>query len=99
MTSATTATATTIQDNGRHPCASAWIPPMTGPAATPPKSPRPRMTDVRGSMVAGNPDARGGTAAIRVRLVLRPCTTWPAANWPGVLAPAARTEPTTNSTR
>jgi hypothetical protein len=39
----------------------------------------------------------GGTAAISIRLVVSPCTTWPAMNKPGVGASAVSTEAITNS--
>ncbi len=78
----------------RHP---AWTPPITGPAATAPKMQRFMTKPVQGIFDGGHPITSGGTAAISIRLVVRPWMTWPAMKKPGVKASAVSTDPITNS--
>ena len=87
----------TIQNSGRQSIAPAWTPPITGPIATAPKMQRFITNAVIGIFEVGQPMTSGGTAAISIRLVHRPWTTWPAMKNPAVGALAASTEPTTNS--
>ena len=70
---------------------------MNGPSATAPKMHMFMITAVSRSLFAGNLIARGGTAAIRSRLVHRPWTTWPTMYMPASCADAVSTDPTTSN--
>jgi len=70
---------------------------MTGPSATAPNTHRFIVAPVQGIFEGGRPITSGGTAAISIRLVVRPCRMCPAMNRPGVTASAANTEPITDS--
>ncbi len=96
--SASDAIPATIQNSGRHACASACAPPTNGPIATAPKTHMFMMTAVWRRRAFGKPMVSGGAAAISSMLVARPCMTCPPMNMPAFAADAANTEPTKSTT-
>ena len=98
ITRASSAIAATIQNSGRHACASACTPPMNGPSATAPNTHMFMITAVWRSFSFGKPIVSGGAAAISSMLVARPCRTCPPMNMPAFCAAAASTDPTTSTT-
>ena len=83
-----------LQDDAVTPRA---VPPVYV-AATAPKMQTFMIIAVQRNFSKPKPSANGGTAAIKRRLVQRPCSTCPAMNIAGSCAAAARIDPITSST-
>ena len=96
-TSAVSETPATTKNRGRQASACAWMPPTVGPSATAPKMHRFMITAVSRNLAVPKPSASGGTAAISIRLVHRPWSTWPPMNIAGFCAVAVSTDPSTSS--